>query len=61
MALGYREQTETLKSKNIQIFGINDKDAANAREWIEKESLPFTILLDPDREVGVLYGISDGF
>lgn len=59
MALGYREHAEEFSSKNLVVYGINDKDADSAREWVEKEGLPFTVLLDPDRKVGTAYGMSD--
>lgn len=38
---------------------MNDKDATSAREWIEKEDLPFTVLIDVNRLVGIQLGISD--
>ena len=59
MALGYRENAEGFADKNLVVYVINDKDAESAREWIEKEQLPFSILLDHDRSVGIAYGMSD--
>ena len=59
MALGYREQAQEFSAKNLVVFGINDKDAESARQWVEKEELPFVVLLDPDRRVGIAYGMSD--
>ena len=59
MALGYRENAPKLDTKNIVIYGMNDKDAESARSWIEKEELPFTVLLDPERKIGIAYGMSD--
>ena len=38
---------------------MNDKDAASAKAWVEKENLPFTVLIDSDRKVGIAYGMSD--
>jgi len=58
MALGYREYADTMKTKNVVVYGMNDKDAASAQAWIEKESLPFTVLIDADRKVGIAYGMS---
>ena len=58
MARGYRENAVTLTAKNIAIYGINDKDAADARAWCEKEKLPFSVLIDADRSVGIAYGMS---
>ena len=59
MALGYRENAEMFADKNLVVYGINDKDAESAREWIEKEQLPFSVLLDQDRRVGIAYGMSE--
>jgi len=59
MALGYRENADKLVAKNMVVFGMNDKDAESARAWIEKEQLPFAVLLDSDRSVGVAYGMSE--
>ena len=58
MALGYREHATTLTAKNIVIYGMNDRDAAAAKAWVEKEDLPFTVLIDSDRKVGIAYGMS---
>ncbi len=38
---------------------MNDKDAAAAKAWVEKENLPFTVLMDSGRKVGIAYGMSD--
>ena len=59
MALGYRENAEMFADKNLVVYGINDKDAQSAREWVEKEQLPFSVLLDQDRRVGISYGMSE--
>lgn len=59
MALGYRENAARLAEKNIVVYGMNDRDAESARAWIEKEGLPFAVLLDADRSVGIAYGMSE--
>ena len=59
MALGNRENAEMLADKNLVVYGINDRDAQSAREWVEKEQLPFSVLLDQDRRVGISYGMSE--
>ena len=59
MALGYREISDSFAEKNLVVFGMNDKDAESARAWIEKEGLPFVVLLDADRAIGTAYGMSD--
>src|SRR5215211_2275404 len=59
MALGYREHAAKLTDKNIVVYGINDRDAAAAKAWCEAEHLPFTVLIDSDRQVGIAYGMSN--
>ena len=44
--------------KNILVFGVNDRDQESARAWVEREGLPFPILLDPDRSIALDYGMS---
>ncbi|MCH8282497.1 MAG: redoxin domain-containing protein [Chloroflexi bacterium] len=44
--------------KNILVFGVNDRDQESARDWVEREGLPFPILLDSDRSIAVAYGMS---
>ena len=58
MALGYREHQATLAAKNIVVYGMNDRDAVAAKAWVDKEDLPFTVLIDSDRAVGIAYGMS---
>jgi peroxiredoxin len=58
MALGYREHAAKLADKNMVVYGINDRDAAAAKAWCEAEHLPFTVLIDSDRQVGIAYGMS---
>jgi peroxiredoxin len=45
-------------SKNIAVFGVNDRDQESARAWVEREGLPFPILLDRDRSIAMAYGMS---
>ena len=45
-------------SKNIAVFGVNDRDQESARAWVEREGLPFPILLDGDRSIAMAYGMS---
>lgn len=59
MALGYRENAAKFADKNLVVYGMNDKDEESAKAWVEKEGLPFTVLLDQDRSVGIAYGMSE--
>ena len=44
--------------KNIQVFGVNDRDQESIQSWVEKESLPFPVILDSERTIAVAYGMS---
>jgi peroxiredoxin len=37
---------------------VNDRDQESARAWVEREGLPFPILLDRDRSIALAYGMS---
>ena len=40
------------------VFGVNERSEEANRTWVEQESLPFSILLDPDRSIATAYGMS---
>ena len=40
------------------VFGVNDRDQESARAWVEKEGLPFSVILDPDRAIAIACGRS---
>ena len=44
--------------RNILVFGVNDRDQESARAWVERESLPFPVLLDEERSIAIAYGMS---
>ena len=46
------------EQKNIRVFGVNDKDQKTVRSWVERESLPFPIILDTDRSIAIAYAMS---
>jgi peroxiredoxin len=37
---------------------VNDRSAEDTLPWVERESLPFRVLIDPDRSIGLAYEIS---
>ena len=45
-------------AKNIRVFGVNDRDQESARAWVERESLPFPVILDKERSIAIAYGMS---
>ena len=44
--------------RNVVLFGIHDGSLDAARQWVEAEQLPFAVLNDPDRRVGIELGMS---
>ena len=38
---------------------MNDRSAADAKAWVDRERLPFRILVDQDRKVALAYGIAE--
>ncbi len=44
--------------RNIRVFGVNDRDQESVRAWAEQESLPFPVLYDKERTIGIAYGTS---
>ena len=44
--------------KDIQVFGVNDRDQESIRSWVEKERLPFPVILDNERMIAIAYGMS---
>ena len=45
-------------AKDIQVFGVNDRDQESVRAWVEEENLPFPIILDTERVIAIAYGMS---
>ena len=44
--------------KDIQVFVVNERDQESIRSWVEKERLPFPVILDNERMIAVAYGMS---
>lgn len=40
------------------VFGVNDRDQEAVQSWVEKENLPYPILLDPERSIAISFGMS---
>ena len=38
---------------------MNDRSAEDAAAWVEREQLPFRILVDADRAIGTAFGVSE--
>lgn len=46
-----------ISSKNAVVIGISKDSVKTHQNFIEKYSLPFLLLSDPDREICQLYGV----
>ena len=57
---GYRDNYPDLIERGIEVLGVNARDQESVRAWVEKESLPFPVILDSERTIAVAYGMSKG-
>ena len=56
-ACGFRDNYPQIEAANATVIGVSpDKPDALAK-WKAKESLPFTLLSDPDHKVAETYGV----
>lgn len=54
-ACGFRDRNADYQARNVQILGISPDTAKSHRKFIEKQTLPFTLLSDPDSDVARAY------
>lgn len=54
-ACGFRDQYEQYQQQNVQILGISPDTAKSHQKFIDKQTLPFILLSDPDSEVARTY------
>lgn len=55
-ACGFRDLHEPIRARGAEVIGISPDDGAAHRKFIDKHSLPFTLLCDPEHEVMAPYG-----
>ena len=56
-ACAFRNAYEDFRSAGAEVIGISADNVASHQQFAEKQSLPFTLLSDVDREVANLYGV----
>lgn len=56
-ACAYRDTFEDFSSKDTVLLGVSPDDAKSHNKFIEKFSLPFTLLCDTDKKVCEAYGV----
>ena len=55
-ACGFRDLHEPIRARGAEVIGISPDDGGAHRKFIDKHSLPFTLLCDPEHEVMAQYG-----
>jgi thioredoxin-dependent peroxiredoxin len=54
-ACGFRDRNADYQARNVAILGISPDTAKSHQKFIEKQTLPFTLLSDPESEVARAY------
>ncbi len=55
-ACGFRDQWEALNSLGAKVFGISTDSRPSHQKFIEKNLLPFSLLMDESRRITESYG-----
>ncbi|MDQ7949997.1 MAG: thioredoxin-dependent thiol peroxidase [Pedobacter sp.] len=56
-ACDFRDNYQGLKSKGIEVLGVSIDDEKSHQKFINKHSLPFTLLADTDKSIVEAYGV----
>jgi len=56
-ACEFRDSYNEIKKKGAVILGISKDDEKSHKKFVEKYSLPFTLLADPEKKVVAKYGV----
>ncbi|MDQ2982395.1 MAG: peroxiredoxin [Actinomycetota bacterium] len=57
-ACGIRDSYEAFRERGAEVFGISSDTLASHEKFKSKYQLPFTLLADPERQVGEAYGVT---
>ncbi len=57
-ACGIRDAYDVFGERSIVVLGVSTDTEASHKRFKEKHGLPFTLLADPERKLGDLYGVS---
>lgn len=55
-ACGFRDRFPRIEAGNATVIGLSPDSPAKLAKWRAKESLPYTLLSDPDHQVAEAYG-----
>jgi peroxiredoxin Q/BCP len=47
----------SLKKANYEVIGVSSNDEKSHQKFIQKFSLPFTLIADTDKSINELYGV----
>ncbi|MFM1801916.1 MAG: hypothetical protein RJA81_1268 [Planctomycetota bacterium] len=56
-ACGFRDEFATFQNQDIVILGVSPDDSKSHRKFVDKYSLPFTLLADVEKKVCEAYGV----
>ncbi|WP_316772304.1 thioredoxin-dependent thiol peroxidase [Pedobacter frigiditerrae] len=56
-ACDFRDNYQGLKAKGIEVLGVSVDDEKSHQKFINKHSLPFTLLADTDKSIVEAYGV----
>jgi len=56
-AQGIRDQWEAFQKAGIEVYGVSMQDAASHTAFIEKNKLPFDLVVDADKKVTTAFGV----
>jgi len=56
-ACDFRDNYQGLKAKGIEVLGVSIDDEKSHQKFINKHSLPFTLLADTDKSIVEAYGV----
>ncbi|MEX2591068.1 MAG: thioredoxin-dependent thiol peroxidase, partial [Chitinophagales bacterium] len=56
-ACDFRDNYEMLQSKGFEVLGVSTDSEKSHQKFIDKHNLPFTLLVDEDKELVNKYGV----
>lgn len=56
-ACNLRDNFDLLKEKGVVVLGVSPDDEKSHKKFEKKYSLPFTLLIDTDKEIATAYGV----
>lgn len=56
-ACSLRDGYQELVDRNMVVIGVSPDSEASHRKFIEKKSLPFTLIADTDHSIAEMYGV----